>query len=304
MSDEESKKKNTGKGYESLTETVFKQILEQDSVKTLKIKKNVTLQGRSTKHEIDVYWEFEIGGQKYIHLVQAKDWGQNVKQEQIMTFNSVINDIPGRPRGIFVTKTGYQKGAIAFAKANDINLYELREPTEKDWKGRVKTIILNIFVFPQHYKLKGLNVDQVWLNSELKNAGIADGESLPFDLSAKADEFIFFDDSNNEMISFFDIYLKLMSEIEEAGVFKEIPATDKTYSFTQNAYLKTGLDKVPRIKVKDVTLTLSITKESETLEIKGEGLVSFILKETFKDQIVQTFDKDIKLRKKPDVPDE
>jgi len=35
--------------------------------------------------------------------------------------------LPGRPRGIFVTATGYQRGAKQYAKAHDIILYELRE---------------------------------------------------------------------------------------------------------------------------------------------------------------------------------
>jgi hypothetical protein len=36
-------------------------------------------------------------------------------------------DIPGRPKGVFVAHSGYQKGALEVAKAADITLYQIRE---------------------------------------------------------------------------------------------------------------------------------------------------------------------------------
>jgi hypothetical protein len=65
--------KNTGRSYESLVEEVFSQLMKQDSVKNLSIEKNKKLQGKSTIHEVDVFWEFSIGGIKYSTIIQAKD---------------------------------------------------------------------------------------------------------------------------------------------------------------------------------------------------------------------------------------
>lgn len=135
--------KNTGRAYESLVEDVFKQIMEQDNVQTLKIEKNKKLPGKTTTHEIDVYWEFSIGRIQYSAVIQAKDWGTKVPQGEILKLKAILEDVPGQPRGIFVTRTGYQKGAIDVAKANGVLLYEFREPNEKDWKGKIKTIHLN-----------------------------------------------------------------------------------------------------------------------------------------------------------------
>ena len=117
--------KNTGIEYEKLIQTIFSQMQEQDLVKTINIQQNIIIQGKTIKHQVDVYWEFEIGGITYKTIVQAKDWNSKVKQEQLLSFAQVLEDIPGQPRGIFVTKTGYQKGAKEFAKQNNICLYEL-----------------------------------------------------------------------------------------------------------------------------------------------------------------------------------
>lgn len=45
-----------------------------------------------------------------------------------MEFKGVLDDLPGQPRGIFVTRSGYQRRAIEFAAAHGIILHELDEP--------------------------------------------------------------------------------------------------------------------------------------------------------------------------------
>ncbi len=132
--------KNTGIPYEILTQQIFQALHDQDRVKNIKVQHNVELQGKTLKHQIDVYWEYELGGVVYRAVVQAKDWAtQAVTQNQLLAFKAILEDLPGQPRGIFVTRTGYQSGAKDFAKANGIVLYELREPTAQDLDGKVMT---------------------------------------------------------------------------------------------------------------------------------------------------------------------
>ena len=88
-------------------------------------------------------------GIKYKTIVQAKDWNSNVPQEKILAFNQILQDIPGQPRGIFITKTGYQKGAREIAEKLNIVLYELRKPTDKDWEGKMRDLKIIIHgIFP------------------------------------------------------------------------------------------------------------------------------------------------------------
>jgi len=126
-----NRRDNTGKPYEILVQGMFQAIHDQEEVATVIVERNKTLQGKTTPHQIDVYWEFEKGGISYAAIVQAKDWQSPVKLGQLLEFKSILDDLPGQTRGIFVTRSGYQRGAKQFASAHGIILYELDEPPKR-----------------------------------------------------------------------------------------------------------------------------------------------------------------------------
>jgi len=121
-----NKRDSTGQPYEILVQAIFQAIHDQEEVATLLVERNKTLQGKTTPHQIDVYWKFEKGGIPYEAIVQAKDWQSRDKLGQLLEFKGVLDDLPGQPRGIFVTRSGYQRGAKDFAAAHGIILYETR----------------------------------------------------------------------------------------------------------------------------------------------------------------------------------
>ena len=51
----------TGRSYETLVLEIFQTILDQDDVPNISVQRRITLQGKSTEHEIDVYWKFQKG---------------------------------------------------------------------------------------------------------------------------------------------------------------------------------------------------------------------------------------------------
>jgi len=120
-------KKNTGLSYEILVQAIFQAINDQEEVANLIVERDKTLQGKTTPHQIDVYWKFEKTGITYETIVQAKDLQSPVKKGQLIEFKGVLDDLPGQPRGIFVTRSGYQKSAKTVAIKNGIILYELDE---------------------------------------------------------------------------------------------------------------------------------------------------------------------------------
>ena len=124
------KMKNTGIRYEQLVQAIFQAIHDQEEVATINVEQNKTLEGKTVPHDVDVYWKFEKGGIVYETIVQAKDWQSPVKKGQLIEFKGVLDDLPGQVRGVFVTRTGYQKGAKDFAAAHKIILYELGELRE------------------------------------------------------------------------------------------------------------------------------------------------------------------------------
>jgi Restriction endonuclease len=136
--------KNTGIPYEQVTQAIFNQIVNMDpkDVRTIEVLHNAALQGKTLTHHIDVYWKFEVGGLVYQTIVQAKDWESKIKQGHMLEFKGVLDDIPGQPRGIYVTRSGYQRGARRFADACGIDLFVL-QPKPK----RVEPIPLTSYGF-------------------------------------------------------------------------------------------------------------------------------------------------------------
>jgi hypothetical protein len=124
-------RKNTGLTYELVVQGIFQAIHNEKAATTIVVERNKILQGRISPHQIDVYWKFELAGIAYETIVQAKDWKNRVKLGQLLEFKGVLDDLPGQPRGIFVTRTGYQKGAKDYAAAHGILLYELAEPPRR-----------------------------------------------------------------------------------------------------------------------------------------------------------------------------
>lgn len=74
--------KNTGKDYEKLAQNIFQQIINQDTFKNIEVQQDVTLQGKTGKHQIDVYWEFSLQGICYRTIIQAKDWKSKVPRRK------------------------------------------------------------------------------------------------------------------------------------------------------------------------------------------------------------------------------
>src|ERR1019366_603109 len=126
-----NKKKNTSIPYEKLVQGIFQVIHDQEEVATITVEQDKTLKGKISTHQVDVYWKFLKAGIEHEVIVQAKDWRSAVKQGNLFHFKCVLDDLPNQPRGIFVTRTGYQQGAKDFAAAHGIILYELDEPPPK-----------------------------------------------------------------------------------------------------------------------------------------------------------------------------
>jgi len=115
----------TGQSYESVTQGIFQLLVDQDSVRPVSVEHDVTLQGKTATHQVDVYWKFEMAGVEYETIVETKDWSKPVEQDKLFCFKAVLDDLPGQPKGIFITRSGYQSGAAEYAKAHAISLYEL-----------------------------------------------------------------------------------------------------------------------------------------------------------------------------------
>lgn len=132
--------RNKNTEYEQFTRKVFAGLSSQKRVKTIKLQHNVKLLGNSgTRHQIDVYWEYEKDGQIHKVAIECKNYSKNVPIGKVRDFYGVIDDIDDL-QGIMITRKGFQDGAKKYAVSKNIHLKELRAPIgEESLAGRIIT---------------------------------------------------------------------------------------------------------------------------------------------------------------------
>ena len=165
-----------GLEYELFVKDVYECLNRADGLSDVQIQHDVTLIGAAgVEHQIDVFWTFKIGGVDYKVAVECKDYNSHVSKEKIETFHAILHDV-GNIHGIFVSKMGFQSGAIMYAKKYGIQLMEIRKPIDSDWKGRIKDIHLNFSM-----KYLGEVKPHVFVNKErAKEMGITLPENNQF----------------------------------------------------------------------------------------------------------------------------
>ena len=151
--------------YEFLVRDIFESLGKLDGIQNLKVERKVYLDGLSTnpdgskvKHEIDVCVTYELFGMKYLIVIQAKHWKTSVDLPTLMAFKGVLSDLPGNPRGVLVTKTGFDKGNI-FGVANtyNIGLYVLDEIADGDFAPSIE--------LTGEMKVDGVNVNSFYFDN-------------------------------------------------------------------------------------------------------------------------------------------
>ncbi|MBY3522806.1 hypothetical protein GFL85_27215 [Rhizobium laguerreae] len=139
---------NVAKGteYEQFVQTVYQMVINSEGVENITVQHNTKLTGKSgCEHQIDVYWEFRVAGQTYRTAIECKAFNESVSIGRVRDFYGVLADVPGLS-GVFATLVGYQSGAKRYADHYGISVKELRAPTETDWNGRVKTIVMTFHI--------------------------------------------------------------------------------------------------------------------------------------------------------------
>jgi hypothetical protein len=132
-----SPNKNTQ--YELFVRDIVESLLHAQGLETADVRHNVQVQGIARPHQIDVYWEYRLGGMLHRVIINCKRYRSAVKVTDVEALAGVLHDMPG-VRGLIVTTVGYERGAIDYAKTHQIGLKVVRAPQDGDWEGRLREI--------------------------------------------------------------------------------------------------------------------------------------------------------------------
>ncbi|MGI8787409.1 MAG: restriction endonuclease [Pyrinomonadaceae bacterium] len=291
--------KNTGIEYEILVQSVFQEIHNQESAKNITVQRDVRLTGKSgITHQIDVFWEFEIGGIFYSTIVQAKDWKSSVKQEQMLALKSVLEDLPKQPRGIIVTKKGFQRGAKKFAESHGIELFELKEipklpPLEMkagsfaNFYANLGEGVFEIVNYQVKYKNITFRVENSWTKKQSAELNLKD---IFESLKNRSVWYESFYNSNFQQVE--NVGIVLMSVVnpihnEAKSILKDkkIYCKNLSHKFETTTYFSTKLKKIPFINIESVDFTVEITKDELIKRpFSKPGITTFVLKNILDDK--------------------
>ncbi len=266
---------NQNTEYELFTREIYQILVNADVVKTTYVRHNVKLEGRSGQmHQIDVYWEYEVAGNKHKVAIECKNYNSRVPISVVQSFKGVLDDL-NNVNGIIVSKKGFQVGAKRVAKEWGISLQELRKPDYGE-------SILGEIEFDTHIetRLTLYKIDEEWASSN--------GIDLPkyrhhLDLIHLGNTrkwtlatYIPLYTTNNYIQN---RYGEIINSLEKMN--SEIPdhPTDE-FPFTfyfEDGYVNTR--DLGRIKIQEVRFEYEIHDQQQIITIDAEGFVRAILKD-------------------------
>lgn len=266
--------RNTGVDYEVLTQEVFSRLHAQQGLIT-RVERNVILAGKSgAQHQIDVTFTFQAAGVSYRTIVQCKDWGSPVKQEQVFAFKQVLDEIPGQPRGIIVARSGFQDGAKKFATHHGIELYELRKPKDEDWNGLIRTVVTQMYLRAPHFENVRLVLDESAIREEVKARGLP-GLDVKFG-GHPADAPTF-----NESGEPCDLNKILNALVPQEG----LGPIKVRHEFTERVFVMVPGSLVPKLALQALEATIRVTEHHEEMRINIDHLIAYAFRDVIANKV-------------------
>lgn len=267
---------NDSSKYELLTQQVYQILLNAEwPGKNICVHHDVKLTGTSgLKHQIDVYWEYELAGIKNRVAIECKDYSTPLPIGKVRDFYGVLADLKD-VKGIMVAANGFQKGAKDFAKSYGINLIEL---TISDAEPVIAELVSSIQV---SLRRRLFMIDEAWAN---ENGW--DIDSYRKNLSMRGKEWR---NASHLPLQTMDSIIvdansKKLTSIEEleSTIGNQI-SNDQKYVFPfKDAYVRSASG---RIKIKEILFTDKEETQSNKFKFVAEDCVKAILKDALNDQI-------------------
>lgn len=257
------------KTYESITKYIYETLGKQSEVRIKGYGSNCKVKGKSgTSHQIDVLTTHSDGIHSYETAIECKYWKYKVNKDIVMKVSSIIEDA-GISKGVIVTKSGFTKDGLEYAKFKNIGLVELRESTDKDHGSTPKEIEIATLQINLNMKATGPKLLQINLGNN-RNLDVQD----EFDLF---NYFILLKDG--KCIPFYDYVTDFRLYITDQKEM-DIEIT-KSYKLPKSHLFRRGMSE--GIQFDEVTITGKLTQNdyNKDLEFTLVDKVWLLMKSIF-----------------------
>ncbi|MFA5193943.1 MAG: restriction endonuclease [Verrucomicrobiia bacterium] len=125
---------------------------------------DVTVKGARTTHDVDVLVKSHHAGFDVTWMVECKQWNTKVSKLHVLALREIVTDT-GADRGILLSESGFQSGAIEAASLTNVlvtSLAEARVKSEhdvnamrlRDFYGRVETCRERYWEIPKDVRIE------------------------------------------------------------------------------------------------------------------------------------------------------
>src|SRR5680860_117317 len=116
----------------------------------LEAQTDVKLEGARALHAIDVAVHLRQAGHQALWVVECKDWARPIPKERVLVLAEVVKDL-GADRGVLLSESGFQKGALRAAANTNLELTSLsglRARSEMERAQSHAAVLLNALRTP------------------------------------------------------------------------------------------------------------------------------------------------------------
>lgn len=204
------------KTYESITKYIYETLGKQTGVTLKGYGKNCIVKGKSgVNHQIDIITSHTEGSHTYETAIECKYWKKKISKDIVMKLVQILEDT-GISKGIIVSKSGFTRDGIRYAKHTNIGIVHLREYEDKDLQGSSHQIEIATL---------DLNIKIHRTRPEITYIGIGDNRKIEI-----KHEFDYFDLTiilkNGNQVAFYDYVNDFIKQINRLN--------DKTKPLTKN----------------------------------------------------------------------
>jgi hypothetical protein len=161
-------------------------------------------------------------------------------------------------------------------------------------EGKVMSIHLKISTFIPNTSNTQPIFDNEWIIAERERLGIPPDEKIQFKISATDDQLFVFDEAGHEVGNFRTVLRSVFP-----SEYVELAETNKEHFFGEPIYMLTGVSRFPRMKLRGIRSTISVTREDMESIFDGNDFIGFIMRDVIGDK-VRLFDKQSQPIKGPD----
>lgn len=258
--------------YESITKYIYEMLGHQSGVKVKGFGSKCKVTGRSgSNYQIDVLTTHSDGINTYDTAIECKYWKKKVNRDIVMKVFGIIEDTSIN-KGIIVSKEGFTKDAIDYAKFKNIGLVTLKEWNNNDQSSSPKkiefgTLQVNLNITAIRPKLLQINLGNnrflgIQDEFDLFNyyVELIDGKRRPF----------------YDYVADFRQYVANQQKMEIEII--------KSYKLPGSKLFKRGINESIRLDVVTITGKLTQNDEIKNLEFTLVDKVWLIMKSIFEEK--------------------